>query len=162
MDLRKLDIANYKLYQETSAGGVVLYKKGGKKYIVVIEREKVRDISLPKGHQRIGESLQKTAIREVLEETGFKAEPRTYLGSFTYVVKTSKCTSAMRTVHWFLMEVIGGKLHKGNKEVKRVKLIPLESTFGELSYDNDRDFVKIAKEDIENKLPEILKVNDKN
>lgn len=162
MDLRELDVVTYKLYQEVSAGGVVLYREDGKDYIVAVERENVKDISLPKGHQDTGESLQETAKREVLEETGFEAKPLTYLGNFTYVVKAGEEASAMRMVHWFLMEVTGGKPREANDEVKKVKLIPLDSDFSELSYDNERDFIKIAKEDIENKLPEMVDKNGGN
>ena len=55
--------------------------------VVAIDRVAVKDTSLPKGHQEPGESLQQTAIREVLEETGFRAKPVEYLGEFTYEVK---------------------------------------------------------------------------
>lgn len=142
-----LDIKNYKLIQEVSAGGVVLLKDSNETMVVTIEREKMRDFCLPKGHQDISESLQETAIREVREETGYDAEPTSYLGQFTYNVKSdTNKTITMRTVHWFLMEVIGGVERDSNDEVKRVILTPMDGDFSYLTYDNDRMFIDKAKE----------------
>ena len=89
--------------------------------VVAIDRVAVKDTSLPKGHQEPGESLQQTAIREVLEETGFRAKPVEYLGEFTYEVKNDANKKiTMVTVHWFLMLIESGKPRKVNN-VKTLK-----------------------------------------
>lgn len=150
MQQQDFDIKNFKLFQEISAGGVVVVKKDGKLHVVVIKRKKMNDHCLPKGHQDEEESLQKTAEREVEEETGFKAKILSYLGNSTYSVKSDeKKKITMRTVHWFLMEVIGGKLREPNKEVHEVKMIPIDGDFSFLTYDNDRMFIERAKEKLE-------------
>lgn len=153
-----IDAKNYDLYQEISAGGVAVKKKDDKYHLVVIEREKMNDYCLPKGHQDEGESLQETVKRELEEETGFKTKPLVYLGVFTYSVKNDeKKRIIMRTVHWFLMEIVGGEAIKPNEEVRAVKVLPIDSDFSFLTYDNDRMFIKRAREALE-KLPK--KEND--
>ena len=138
---------SYKLYQEISAGGVVIVQRDGHCFVVTIERGNVKDFSLPKGHQNPGESLQDTAIREVYEETGYKAQPITYLDSFTYFVQSDKQkTITIRTVHWFFMKATNKSDRKADCEVKRVCLTPVENNFSFLTYDNDRMFIEKVKE----------------
>lgn len=151
--VQDLDIENYKLLQEISAGGVVVLEKDKETMVVTIEREKMKDHCLPKGHQEPGESLQETAIREVKEETGYEAKAIAYLGPFTYNVKSdTNKTIIMRTVHWFLMRVVGGSKKSANEEVKKVTLTPIDGDFSYLTHNNDRIFIEKAKE-VLNKLP---------
>lgn len=140
------DVKNYKMFQKISAGGVVLVKEDGKWMVVTIEREKMNDKCLPKGHQDEGESLQDTARREIFEETGYKAEPVTYLDQFTYSVKSdTNKTITLRTVHWFLMEANENEKKEADEEIRNVKLYPLDGDFSFLTYDNDRMFITKAQ-----------------
>lgn len=103
---QNFDVKNYKLFQEISAGAVCVTEQDDQIKIMTIERGKMKDKSLPKGHQEPGESLQETAIREIFEETGYKIEPIFYLGVFTYTVKSETVkTIVLRTVHWFLARI---------------------------------------------------------
>lgn len=146
----QVDVQNYELYREVSAGGVAVKKKDRKYSVVVIEREKMNDHCLPKGHQNEGESLQETAKRELKEETGFDTRPLAYLGDFTYRIKNDeKKKIVMRTVHWFLMEISSGEAREPNEEVREVKILPIDSDFSFLTYDNDRMFIERAKETLE-------------
>lgn len=145
--MQDLDIKNYKLLQEISAGGVVILKKEGELMVVTIKRAKMKDHSLPKGHQAPGESLQETAIREVEEETGYKTEAVAYLGPFTYNVKSDTTkTITMRTVHWFLMRATSGSKRSANEEIKKVTLTPINGDFSYLTYDNDKMFIEKTRE----------------
>ena len=139
----------YQLYQDVSAGGVPIIIENGMPKLVIIDRLAIKDTSLPKGHQKANESLQQTATREVLEETGYKVEPVEYLGKFTYEVKNEeKKKITMVTVHWFLMIVKSGRPIKENKEIKRVRRLPLDFDLSILSYENDRMFVEKARKRI--------------
>jgi len=150
---QNFNVQNYQLFQEISAGGVVILEKNGEQFIITIERKKMKDQCLPKGHQDPNESLQKTAIREVKEETGCEAQILTYLGPFTYSVKSdSNKTITIITVHWFLMKVIGGAEREANAEVKKINLTPIDGDFSFLTYDNDRMFIEKAKKVLK-KLP---------
>lgn len=59
------------LRQEISAGGIV-YKVTGRGVLVAFIRDSVGKMTFPKGHVEKGESIERTARREVLEETGLK------------------------------------------------------------------------------------------
>lgn len=143
-----MNIGKYKLYQEISAGGVIVKKIRGKDCCLVIHRAQMNDWSLPKGHQEKNESLQETAIREVRDESGITTKPTKYLGKFTYSVTDESIKSIfLRTVHWFLMRYKSGKLRKKkDKEVDKVIWVPLDGDFSFLTYDNDRKFIKRAKD----------------
>lgn len=154
MDNNTKDVTVYQLYQDISVGGVPIIIEDGKPKFVAIDRVVVKDTSLPKGHQDSGESLQQTAIREVLEETGFNAKPVEYLGEFTYEVKNGiQKKITMVTVHWFLMIVESGEAREANDEIKQVRLLPLDSDLSILTYENHRMFVEKAREAINKYLP---------
>ncbi|MCL4437557.1 NUDIX hydrolase [Patescibacteria group bacterium] len=131
------------MFQEVSAGGVVVRLVKGRPYFVAVERAAMKDVSLPKGHQDSGESLQQTAVREVMEETGFMATPLDYIGEFTYTIKNDqKKLIIIRTVHWFLMRYNKGRAIKANEEVKKVRWLSFGAGLKFLSYANDRGIVK--------------------
>lgn len=153
MNSSKKDVVKYQLYQEVSAGGVVVIVDKDKPKFVVIDRAVIKDTSLPKGHQEAEESLQQTAIREVLEETGYQAKPVEYLGEFTYEVKNEvKKRITLTTVYWFLMIVESGKPIKGNNETKQVRLLPFDTDLTILNYENHRMFVQKAKKRVDKYL----------
>src|SRR5439155_526663 len=56
----------------------------------------------PKGHVEPGESLEETAIREALEETGLHTRVVAPLGTHLFPYKQK-----MRHVTWYLMEATG-------------------------------------------------------
>ena len=135
----------YQLFQEVSAGGVVFRKQGNSIEYAIIERAAMGDRTLPKGHQDPNVSLQDTAKREVLEETGFRTNPIAYIGKFAYSVKNEeKKKFVIRLVHWFLMEYEGGETIKANEEVKKAIWVPLSYDISQMSHENDRGIVRRA------------------
>ena len=140
---------NYKIYEEVAAGGVVIKKNKSGIFFAIVYRNQMNDVVIPKGHQKKGEDLLKTALREVKEETGFIATPVRYLTNTRYTVKDSKKKAILiRPVYWFLMKYKSGSPRKKNKEVIKVEWIPL-STAGIklLSYPNERKVVGLAAKD---------------
>ncbi len=136
---------SYRIFHEISAGGVVFKKVKNKIYFVGIERATLKDRTLPKGHQRVNETLEKTALRETKEETGYKTIILDYIGNFTYKLKDARQKIILfRTVHWFLMKYTGGRKRKKNKEVKKVRWLSLQNILKFLSYKNDQNIVKEA------------------
>lgn len=158
---QNFDIKNYELFQEVSAGAVCVIEKDGIVNVLTIEREKMKDFCLPKGHQEPGESLQETTIREILEETGYKAEPSIYLGEFSYSVKSEeKKVITIRTVHWFLANISEGEKKEADEEVKKVSLAPIDSDLSFLTYENDRMFIDKAREVLKNIKNPVITKND--
>jgi 8-oxo-dGTP pyrophosphatase MutT (NUDIX family) len=68
--------------EEVSAGGVVLFGNA-----ILLLRKFNGDWVLPKGKVEEGENRQEAALREVLEETGVKADILKYLGEIHYTFK---------------------------------------------------------------------------
>src|SRR3954468_21263130 len=87
----------------TRAAGGLLWRTGPAGYeIAVIRREKYQDWTLPKGKLDPGESWEAAAIREVREETGFKAKLLGFAGAAAY--STDKGPKIVRYWH---MEPLG-------------------------------------------------------
>ena len=72
--------ALYRAYAHEFSAGAVLYcdSESGREYVLVTELS--GNTGLPKGHVEEGESNQQTALREIYEETGIKAEIREGFG----------------------------------------------------------------------------------
>lgn len=90
---------------ETSAGGIVIATENNKKYVALLRRDDGFWV-LPKGHKLLTEtSLETTAMREVVEETGLK-EGDFYiekpLGYYAYD-ETAERFNATKLNHIFLM-----------------------------------------------------------
>jgi len=142
------------MVRETSAGGVVLRKMRGRWYLAAIEprmerprrnirRPKTRRtptdaelIALPKGSIDPGETPDQTALREVREETGVRAQ------------LLAKLAKVSKTVSFFLFLYKSGRL--GNiapameVEVQNAFWLPLDQAPSKLSYKGEREVARQA------------------
>lgn len=131
-----------KTKKETSAGGILFKVIQGKYYIAVIHRSKQNDWTLPKGHVKLSESLEATAIREVEEETNNKATIVDEVGSFSYFADDKeKAIRYERIVYWFLMESHEDNSDKLDSETDQVKWIDIDDDFSFMTYANDKSMV---------------------
>ena len=73
------------MFEEVSAGGVVVFGN-----TILLLRKFNGDWVLPKGRVEKDEDTRVTAIREVLEESGVKAEIIKYIGMVHYTYKNIK------------------------------------------------------------------------
>ncbi|MBU5426119.1 NUDIX hydrolase [Tissierella pigra] len=86
--------------EEVSAGGVVTFGN-----TILLLKKFNGDWVLPKGRVEKDETLKETALREVLEESGVKAEAVKYIGMVHYKYKNLKENEMVyKTVHWYLMK----------------------------------------------------------
>ncbi|HEY1296844.1 MAG TPA: NUDIX hydrolase [Chloroflexota bacterium] len=69
-----------------AAGGILRRLTEGRPEIVVIHRPRYDDWSLPKGKLKSGEAWEAAALREVSEETGYRATITSFAGPITYHV----------------------------------------------------------------------------
>jgi 8-oxo-dGTP pyrophosphatase MutT (NUDIX family) len=89
------------MIEATSCGGVVIFRG---KILVLYKsyRNKYEGWVLPKGTVEEGEEYPQTALREVLEETGVKAQIIRYIGKSQYTFNVPEDT-VEKDVHWYLM-----------------------------------------------------------
>jgi len=122
-----------------AGGGVVIRKtpKGNLK-ILVAHRPKYKDWSLPKGKADKGEKPERTAVREVLEETGFHCRIVAPLGTSRH-----RMTNGIKEVHWFAMRPLPDSPgFKKNDEVDAIQWLGLKKAREVLDYENDRRLLK--------------------
>jgi len=156
--------------REFSAGGVVLRKMRGRWFLAVIEphMERPKEApaesarrgkkdppsirALPKGAIDEGEKPEQTALREVEEETGVRAEMIAKLADIKYVyVRTwGDKARVFKIVSFYLLLYRAGKLGNISPEmrieVQRAFWLPLEEAPGKLSYKGEREMAERAIE----------------
>lgn len=132
----------------TSAGGIVLSTIAGQPALVVGLRRRDGDRrratwTLPKGTPDPGETIEETALREVQEETGLRVRIIEPLSAISYVFVQSG-VRIDKTVHYWLMEPIGGDLSLHDHEFERVRWVTFEEAASLLTFDSERALVSSA------------------
>jgi 8-oxo-dGTP pyrophosphatase MutT (NUDIX family) len=141
-------VAGLRTSTATSAGGIVVRYESGQPWLVVGSRRRERDgrtWTLPKGTPKAGESREQTAIREVEEETGLQVRITYPLDSIEYWFVQSGLR-IHKTVHYFLMEPIGGDLAGHDHEFDEVRWITFGSAATMLTFETERALVARAAE----------------
>lgn len=86
--------------KEISSGGVVTCGN-----TILLLKKYNGDWVLPKGRVEKDETLSETALREVQEETGVKANIIDYIGEINYNYRSIHCDEIVsKFVHWYKME----------------------------------------------------------
>ena len=97
----------------------------------------------PQGRPDAGVSMEETALREVSEAAGRDGrivEPLAGIG-YGCVQDGARIN---KTVHYFLMEPIGGDLTLHDAEFERVRWVPFDEAGGLLSFATERELVASA------------------
>jgi 8-oxo-dGTP pyrophosphatase MutT (NUDIX family) len=156
------------MVREFSSGGVVLRKMRGRWYVAVIEPRMERHrkniklkktrrtpadaelIALPKGTIDPGEKPDETALREIREETGVRAELVSKLADikYIYVRNWGDHAKVFKIVSFYLFLYRSGRL--GNIapamriEVQNAFWLPLEEAAALLTYKGEREVAQRA------------------
>jgi 8-oxo-dGTP pyrophosphatase MutT (NUDIX family) len=141
-------VARLRTSTATSAGGIVVRFDDGVPALVVGARRRDRDIltwTLPKGTPNEGETREQTALREVGEETGLEVRITDELDSIEYWF-VQRGTRIHKTVHYFLMEPIGGDLARHDHEFDQVRWVPFHEAPSLLTFETERALVAKAAE----------------
>lgn len=109
----------------------------GKLKILIAHRPTYDDWGLPKGKAEKGETPEETAVREVLEETGFHCRVVAPLGTTRY-----RINNGIKEVKWFAMRPLPDSPgFEKNKEVDEVRWVSRKKAKEALDYENDRELV---------------------
>ncbi len=130
----------------TSAGGIVVRYEAGRPQLVIGSRRRERDgrtWTLPKGTPKRGETTHETALREVGEETGLEVRITGPLQDIEYWFVQSG-TRIHKTVHYFLMEPVGGDLSQHDHEFDQVRWIDFGEASAVLTFETERALVARA------------------
>jgi ADP-ribose pyrophosphatase YjhB (NUDIX family) len=130
----------------TSAGGIVIRFQDSIPQLVVGRRRREKDgqtWTLPKGTPIPGESLEETALREVREETGLVVRIVSPLDAIKYTF-VQRGTRIHKTVHYFMMEPMGGGLENHDHEFEEVRWVAFDEAPELLSFETERSLVGLA------------------
>jgi len=117
------------------AAGGILERDGGE--ILLIQRPRYKDWSLPKGKLDRGETPLHAAVREVREETGYRAKALGFAGAFGYEVK-----GAPKVVLFWMMRPLKQGAILDLDEVCEVRWMPVRAAVRMMTYELERDLVK--------------------
>jgi 8-oxo-dGTP pyrophosphatase MutT (NUDIX family) len=154
--------------REISAGGVVVRETPEGWQMAAIEpqkesaatlpatdrkkRSQKMSLALPKGLVDPGEKPERTAVREVVEETGLTAVPVTKLGDikYAYVRTWGDKERVFKIVSFYLFQYQSGEIDdiapEMRIEVKRALWIPLADAARKLAYRGEKDMVRRAQD----------------
>lgn len=131
------------LNQVIRAAGGVLWRlapggAGGEPVVevAVIRRPRYGDWTIPKGKLARGEGMIEGAVREVLEETGFRVRVGRSLGESRYMKETARGMQS-KVVRYWAMEAAGGTFVPG-REVDELRWVSLAQAHDLLSYERDK------------------------
>ena len=114
-----------------AAGGVLWRYVDGSVRVALVHRPKYDDWSLPKGKLDRGEAAVVGGVREVLEETGFRALPGRPLGVSRYRV-LHRGRDVEKSVHWWAMRATGGQFVP-SAEVDALRWLPVPSALAKVT-----------------------------
>ena len=135
---------NYTNEVVEAAGGVLWRETSSGSKIAIIHRKRYDDWSLPKGKREDGERWEETALREVKEETGCRLTLGKFIGSASYVINQDSTPKIV--LFWHMYTKNEGKFQP-NDEVDRLKWVSPKKALKTLSYEDEREIIRIATND---------------
>jgi 8-oxo-dGTP pyrophosphatase MutT (NUDIX family) len=124
---------------EFAAGGLVWTKSADKQRLAVVHRARYSDWTLPKGRPEAGESLDAAALREAMEETGYKALPTGMAGTYSYL----KQGRLKIVLVWHMASQTERYARPASKaEIDRLVWLSPEEALRRLTHAAEREFVR--------------------
>ena len=135
-----------KTRNEHSSGGAVIDLKNGVPHVAMIATRGRTRWGLPKGAVSEGETSEQAALREVLEETGLRAEIVRPLDTIEYFFRAGD-TLIRKRVDFYLMRYVDGKLTPQLSEVDDVEWVELHEGIQRASFESERKLLEVAQQD---------------
>ena len=135
------------MQHEKSCGAIVYRKFHGNIELLLIKNQNGGHWSFPKGHVEGAETEEETAVREIMEETGISVILDT---SFRHVITYAPKKETTKDVVYFLASEVTYYYTPQEEEIAQIKWVEINHAATLLSYDNDRQLVSQAKEQIKN------------
>ena len=135
------------MQHEKSCGAIVYRKFHGNIELLLIKHVVGGHWSSPKGHVEGTETEEETAVREIMEETGIQVALDT---SFRHVITYAPKKETTKDVIYFLARALTYDYTPQEEEIAQIKWVEINHATSILSYDNDRQLVTLAKEQIKN------------
>ena len=133
-----------KTRNEHSSGGAVIQVKDGIPHVAMIATRGRTRWGLPKGAVSEGETSEQAALREVLEETGLRAEIVRPLDTIEYFFRAGD-TLIRKRVDFYLMRYVEGKLTPQLSEVDDVEWVELNEGIQRASFESERKLLEMAR-----------------
>jgi 8-oxo-dGTP diphosphatase len=125
-----------------AAGAVCWRVIDGKVHVLVVHRTVYGDVTIPKGKVDPGESLPRTAVREIAEETGLDVALGVPLGVSRYPLPSGR----EKIVHYWAAEVsekaVQRSTFKPNAEIAALEWVTIKRARGYLSYAPDVEILE--------------------
>jgi 8-oxo-dGTP pyrophosphatase MutT (NUDIX family) len=137
--------------REFSAGGVLVNREDDRWAIAAIRPagKPPGTWALPKGVIDAGEAPERTAAREVTEETGAAGELVGKLGDIRYVYSRRGGERVFKVVSFYLLRYAGGELGaiapEQRREVAETRWLPLDEAPRLLAYPGERQIAEKAR-----------------
>jgi 8-oxo-dGTP pyrophosphatase MutT (NUDIX family) len=135
--------------EEHSAGGVVYRPAAGGWEVLLVERKRYNDWSLPKGHLEPGETPEAAALREIEEETGIQGRiAGGPLGTLRYPITGRSGRPTTKVVTHFLVAALDPTAAPAPQpgEVDTVRWVPLAEAAALLPWANDQEMIARAEQ----------------
>ena len=116
--------------------------------VLLTQHSKHKGWDFPKGHREIHESEEQTALREVEEETGVRAEIIEKAGQTQYFYY-EEGSKVLKTVTFYLMKYVGEGEATTAFEVSAKKWLPIDEVRAQLTFKDTKELWEKAKEKIE-------------
>ena len=113
--------------------------------VALVGRGKPRRWGLPKGGLEPGETIDRAAVREAQEETGLHVRLLAPLGDIEYWFAT-RGLRHHKTVHFFLMEAVGGDLADHDWENDEAAWFSCDEAAAAMAFPNEAAMVRRALE----------------
>ncbi len=133
------------MFFEFSCGGVIL--ENNKVLLIQVKSMKGRKIwTFPKGHIEQGETPRQAALREVLEETGYKASIVKPLLKVRYAF-TLKGRYVRKVVQWYLMKKLGRIGKHDPSEILAINWVSINKAKEMVEYPSDKRLLELVEEE---------------